>query len=141
MIALGSKPDPAPLSRTLLRLRHDFIMLGRAAATPLPEPLAGRLAPFLLHAGAQASDFLRRSATALQDGGGPPPLQDYEASLARYESEVDALRGEGLTIDLPSSKIEPLFTLGFALEQLHSNFADLARCVREYAQATRGKVA
>jgi len=33
-------PDPAPLSRTLLRLRHDLVILGRAAAAPLAPSLS-----------------------------------------------------------------------------------------------------
>ena len=33
---LAPDPDPAVLARTLRRLRHDLVMLGRAAAEPLP---------------------------------------------------------------------------------------------------------
>jgi len=32
-----------------------------------------------------------------------------------------------------------VFELGFALEQMQLDFADLARCVREYAQPRSGK--
>jgi hypothetical protein len=38
-----------------------------------------------------------------------------------------------LTRTLSSGEAERLFALGFAFEQLHENFADLARCVREYS--------
>ncbi len=38
-LAVG--PDTGPLLRTLLRLRHDLVMIGRAAITPLPEVLQG----------------------------------------------------------------------------------------------------
>src|SRR4029077_15698706 len=34
-IAHLAAPDPRPLLRTLLRLRHDLVMIGRAAAEPL----------------------------------------------------------------------------------------------------------
>jgi len=35
---LASEPDIGPLLRTLLRLRHDIVMIGRAAVVPLPNP-------------------------------------------------------------------------------------------------------
>src|SRR5215472_14649487 len=41
---LGAEPDQRPLLRTMLRLRHDLVMVGRAAAAPLPEELQPRLA-------------------------------------------------------------------------------------------------
>ena len=40
-------PTSAPLSRTLLRLRHDLVIIGRAAALPLPDVFARRLGPLL----------------------------------------------------------------------------------------------
>ena len=40
---LAVAPDTGPLLRTLLRLRHDLVMVGRAAITPLPEAFATRL--------------------------------------------------------------------------------------------------
>jgi uncharacterized membrane protein YccC len=45
MVFFTHDVDPAPLSRTLLRLRHDFVILIRAAAEPLPGAIAERLAP------------------------------------------------------------------------------------------------
>ena len=43
-VGLAVGPDTGPLLRTLLRLRHDLVMVGRAAITPLPEAFATRLA-------------------------------------------------------------------------------------------------
>ena len=34
---LTSGPDTGPLLRTLLRLRHDIVILGRAVGCELPE--------------------------------------------------------------------------------------------------------
>jgi hypothetical protein len=39
----GVEPDQGPLLRTLLRLRHDLVMVGRAAVEPLPERFRSRL--------------------------------------------------------------------------------------------------
>jgi uncharacterized membrane protein YccC len=136
---LGSETDPAPLSRTLLRLRHDFIIIARAAVAPLPDRFAARLGPLLARIGESAGDYLRRSAAALRARRPPPPLSAVEAALAPYAAEFAALRSEGLTRDLPSSDVERIFALGFALEQLHRNFLDLERCVRDAARASRRK--
>jgi hypothetical protein len=126
LINLTSGPDPAPLSRTLLRLRHDFVIIGRAAA-PLPDALVGRLGPFLGHIGANASDFLRQGATALKLRRPPPPLGATEASLKDKE---------GLTLPLAINELARLFSVGFAVEQLHRDFIDLARCIQEYASSS-----
>lgn len=133
-VALSASPDPAPLSRTLLRLRHDFVIIGRAVATPLPDVFAQRLGPPLARVGNNAREFLHASASALKSRRSPPSLEAFDASLRAYETEVSALRTEGLTRTLSSHEVEGLFALGFALEQLYRNFGDLARCVREYAR-------
>ena len=134
---LGPEADLAPLSRTLLRLRHDFIIIARAAATPLPEPFAARLGPLLAQIGAAAGEHLRRSAGALRAGRRPVPLKPVEAELQPYSSEMAALRSEGATRELASSDVERIFALGFALEQLYRNFLDLERCVRDCARTAR----
>lgn len=138
MVAIAGSPDPAPLSRTLLRLRHDLVIIGRATAMPLPDVLVQRLGPPLMRVGEDASEYLRQSANALTLGREPPPLQPFEESLNAYEAVVASLRAEGVTRTLSSGDVERLFALGFALDQLRRNFADLARCLRVYA---RGLVA
>jgi uncharacterized membrane protein YccC len=138
LVALGSEPDPAPLSRTLLRLRHDFVLIGRAV-TPLPSDIAHRLDPLLSHVGQDVSEFLRGSATALVLRRASPSLQPAEASLKVYGLAINSLRNEGLTRALSDNEVERLFALSFALEQLHHNLIDLARCVREWAGDVRAK--
>ena len=41
---LSTGPDTGPLLRTILRLRHDLVMIGRASVVPLPADLQRRLA-------------------------------------------------------------------------------------------------
>src|SRR5262249_58629337 len=96
----------APLSRTLLRLRHDLIISAGAAITPRPEPCAARLGPLLAQIGTSAGDYLRRSAGALREGRRPVPLKPVEAALQPYSSEMAALRSEGATRELSSSDVE-----------------------------------
>ncbi len=57
---LSAEPDLAPLLRTLLRLRHDLVMIGRAAVVPLPDTFQERLGPALARFRAAATDYLRR---------------------------------------------------------------------------------
>jgi len=70
-LAVG--PDTGPLLRTLLRLRHDLVMVGRAAITPLPEAFATRLTSPIANLGAAFADYLRASGAALLARRGPPP--------------------------------------------------------------------
>ncbi|HXW49839.1 MAG TPA: FUSC family protein [Xanthobacteraceae bacterium] len=140
LVALATEPDPASLSRTVLRLRHDLVMIGRAVM-PFPDVIAQRLGTPLGRVGADASKFLRDSATALIQRSHPPALQPVEASLQDYDSAVTSLRNEGLTRALSSGEVERLFALGFALAQVHRNFADLSRCVEERAQGIATKSA
>jgi hypothetical protein len=64
-LGFTSAPDPAPLPRTLLRLRHDFVMIGRASAEPLPIHLSEDLRPALTRVGAAIGSYFRDCALAL----------------------------------------------------------------------------
>jgi uncharacterized membrane protein YccC len=130
---LAAAPDTAPLLRTLLRLRHDLVIVGRAAAVPLPESLISRLQSPLAEIGKGFADYLHGSAAALRTQRIPSSLQAVEAALDAYAAEIATVRREGLTHHLPADAAERFFTLGFALEQMHSNFKDLERCVAERA--------
>ncbi len=139
MVKLLAEPDEGPLSRTLLRLRHDLVILGRAAAVPLPEVFAQRLRPRLAALAAEASKFLRGCAIALIRRRNPPSLDAMDGALQDYVSEVVEMRREGLTRTLSIEEAERVFTLAFALEQLYRNFSDLERCVKEHAAHYSGK--
>lgn len=134
-LAVG--PDTGPLLRTLLRLRHDVVMIGRAAIAPLPEPFRTRLEAPLAHAGAAFADYLRASGAALLAHRGPSSPEAVDAALKTYAAEIDALRREGLTLTLSGEEAERIFALGFALEQMHHNFKDLERCVAEWAGVSK----
>jgi uncharacterized membrane protein YccC len=65
LMNLLAAPDLAPLARTLLRLRHDLVIIGRAAAAPLPKTFAECLGPPLIDVGERASAYLLKSARAV----------------------------------------------------------------------------
>jgi uncharacterized membrane protein YccC len=131
---LGDAPDPGPLLRTLLRLRHDLVIVGRAAVEPLPQALQMRLAAPLAQLGAAASAYLRESAAALARRTMPPPLDAAEAAFAAYAAEIADIRREGLMRALRGDALERLFTLGFALEELRQHLLDLEKWVAEWGQ-------
>lgn len=134
MTQLGDTPDTGPLMRTLLRLRHDLVIVGRAAVEPLPAVLQGRLAAPLAQVGAAASTYLRESAAALAQRALPPRLDAADAAFAAYAAEIADIRREGLPRALPGDALERLFTLCFALEELHQHLRDLQTWVTEWAR-------
>jgi uncharacterized membrane protein YccC len=130
---LTSGPNTGPLLRTLLRLRHDIVMLGRAVGCELPEEVAARLTPPLRDIETEGRDFLRACGAALRDQQPPPPLGDVDAPFRDYIERFGAVRREGLTHDMKSEAAERLFALGFALEQLREHFVEIHRVVGEWA--------
>jgi uncharacterized membrane protein YccC len=110
---LTSGPDTGPLLRTLLRLRHDIVMLGRAVGCELPKQVTARLTPPLRNIEAAGSDFLRASGVALRAQKPPPPLDAVEIAFRKYIEEFGAVRREGQTRDMKSEVAERFFALGF----------------------------
>lgn len=129
---LMSEPDLGPLLRTLLRLQHDFIMIGRTAASPLPAELETRLGPVLARVSETATDYLRASGAALAARHPPARSQAVKAAFEDYAAQMIALRRQNLTRDLSVDGLEQIFALAFALERFHRNLGDLDRCVGEY---------
>jgi hypothetical protein len=56
-----------------------------------------------------------------------------KSALNEYAGEIAALRRDGLTRTFPGDAAERFFAIGFALEQIYNNVADLERCVAEWA--------
>ncbi len=134
---LSSGPDTGPLLRTVLRLRHDLVMIGRATVMPLPADLQARLAAPLAGVSEAMAAYLRAAAEALRSGVGAPAMLPVRTALQLYAGEVAALRREGLTRGLPVDVAERFFALGFVLEQMRQNLRDLERCVSEWAETPR----
>lgn len=138
---LSSGPDTGPLLRTILRLRHDVVMIGRATVVPLPADLQARLAGPLSEVTTAIALFLRSAASALRSGAGAPPMQPVHAALQRYADEVAAVRRDGLIRGLPGDMAERFYALGFSLEQMHQNLGDLDRVVGEWSDTSMDKPA
>ena len=132
---LSTGPDTGPLLRTVLRLRHDLVMIGRASVTPLPVELQRRLALPLKRVSDAMVEYLRVTAVALRTGTLPAPILPVQDTLLAYTAEVASVRSEGLTRVMPGDVAECFFALGFSLEQMRQNMKDLERCVAAWAEA------
>jgi uncharacterized membrane protein YccC len=130
---LTSGPDTGPLLRTLLRLRHDIVILGRGAGCQLPDEVAQRLVPKLRQIADATGAFLRESAVALRARELPPQLDGLECAFEAYAEELGTVRREGMTQDMPSEQTERSSALGFALDQLHAHLNEVHRVVGEWA--------
>ncbi len=133
---LSSGPDTGPLLRTVLRLRHDLVILGRATLVPLPYALQIRLAAPLARVSDAITTYLRSVAVTLRSGKGAPAMWPVLAALQGYSAEIAAVRSEGLTRGIPGDVAERFFALGFALEQMRQDLKDLERCVSDWSEAS-----
>ena len=132
---LSSGANTGPLLRTILRLRHDAVMIGRASVVPLPPDLQAHLAAPLAAVSDALVTYLRASAASLRAGTSPPSMDPIDAAAQAYAAQIAALRSKGLTRGLPGDAAERLFALGFSLEQMRQNLLDLQRCVAEWSDA------
>ncbi|MDZ5648693.1 FUSC family protein [Nitrospirillum sp. BR 11828] len=129
---LGDQRDPAPLVRTLTRVRHDLVMVGRATADRAASDgaAARRLEGPQGDLRRQGVLFLRHAATALRAQGQASPTQapdiePVQAAARAYLDTVQTLRAEGVLRELPRGVTGQIYTLSFALEQLTQDLTDL----------------
>jgi uncharacterized membrane protein YccC len=134
MAYLYASPDFRPLLRTLLRLRHDFVMIGRTASDPLPEDLQARFAGSLARITSTTAEYLRGLGAALTKHRNAPSPSAVETALRGYAADMAALRRAGAAGSLPDDAAERIFALAFALEQLGRDLDGLAHCVNQFAQ-------
>lgn len=121
--------EPGPLLRSLQRLRHDLVIIGRAAEHPLPAALVAHFAA----CGHVIEAYFKQSAAALCQRLPAPPLEEVDAAVMTCTAAVKTARRAGELRGLTSDEVEHLFAMGFALEQMRRNLGDLNRCISEWA--------
>lgn len=136
---LTESDDPDPLLRTLRRLRHDFILVGRAGATPLPAPVLERLGASLDRIARTLDAELEALAASAKERTAPPRSDDMIAALDEFASALQRLRGEGLLEEFEPLVAGSLYTLGFAFEELRREVPDLRNRLAEFALPARPK--
>lgn len=126
-------PDPVPLLRTLLRLRHDVVMLRRAAGAPWHDSVRGQLAQPWADAVQAGAGRLQELGDALAGRRAPSRADTVAEALGAYRVALDAVRRQGLTRLLDVDAVGRLFGIGFALDQLRRDLGDLAERAQELA--------
>ncbi|HYM18141.1 MAG TPA: FUSC family protein [Micropepsaceae bacterium] len=120
---LLSDVDPDPIPRTLRRLYHDFVLIGRVAAKPLSEPARSELKEPLDRLSAATMSFLTACGNALSRREPAPSLEACETALARAIKDIEKVK-DG----------DRLVALSFAFEQMELNLSDLARRTQEFGR-------
>ncbi|MGE0008777.1 MAG: FUSC family protein [Parvibaculaceae bacterium] len=133
---VSDERDPEPVVRTLYRVRHDLVMVGRAAVKPLPEAIAADFAPLLAALRKEAGTMLRGISAGLLARAPPPAIDDYQASVRALTQAIEGLAENRER--LPREDVARLFTLRFALEQLGEDMRDLAARTGEMAHVRSG---
>jgi uncharacterized membrane protein YccC len=131
-LRLSAGPLTGPLFRTLLRLRHDLVILGRAAGEPMPAQVQALQGP-LAALEKELKDHLLACAAALLARHAAPARASVDGAFAGFSGEIAALRQSGSLRELSSEDIERLFAAAFAFEQIHLDLQDLDRCINDWA--------
>ncbi len=131
---LAGAPDSDPLVRVMRRLRHDLIMVRRAASETLSSVAPGALESLAARTVADMAAFMRGAAEALVERMPPPALEAVAQALAAQDTVMSEVRRQALTRDLSGDAVGRIFGLAFALEQLGQDLGDLADRVREMMQ-------
>ncbi len=126
--------NTGPLLRSLLRLRHDLVMIGRAVSKPRPEALAATASSSYDAAANALGAYFRDSAAALRARQPAPPLDVVDATVTACTQDVEMARRARRLSELTSDEVEHLFAFVFAIEQMRRNLADLKRCIDEWAK-------
>ncbi|MBK1838739.1 FUSC family protein [Azospirillum sp. YIM B02556] len=130
---LADMPDPDPLLRTLMRLRHDVVMLRRTVGEPRQDVGDRDACPDWTPVAAAGAAILRGLASALASGLPPDRSPALADALAAYRSGIDRMRSERQTRHMPTDWLWRMFGTGFALEQFRRNLDDLVERTADFA--------
>ncbi len=134
---LSDAPDPEPLFRTLMRLRHDVVMLRRTVREPEHEILRGHVAQPWSRAVQTGATILNDVGRSLVEGQAPKPSGEMATTVGDYRSALDELTRE-LADPLPTDATWRLFGAGFALEQFRRDLDDLTERAQESSSRQNG---
>ncbi len=121
----SSEPEFERLRVALMRLRHDLIMTGRAAAEPLPETIRSRLKSSLSALERAIEGQLLTSAFRLRVRSAASEDVGWEEAFEAFGREIAMLRAEGLFRPMPEDAVQNFFALAFVLEQWRADLKEL----------------
>jgi uncharacterized membrane protein YccC len=125
---LATGDDPEPLFRTLMRVRHDLVMLRRAIGGPHEEPLPAAWTRAVRVAAASLAGI----SEALPSSRKCPRSSELAEAVGEYWGALDAIR-ESPGRDLSTDVVGRMFGVAFALDQLRRDLDDLAERTKELA--------
>jgi uncharacterized membrane protein YccC len=131
---LSNSPDAEPLARTLHRVRHDLIIIGRVCARSLPEVIVPALRDPLAGMRDATVALLNDISEALRQRHVAPSLAAYETSLAAYIATMEQLRADGTMRRLESQEVGRVYALRFGFEQLGLDLRDLSERTGELSR-------
>lgn len=132
-VRLTSDPLTGPLFRTMLRLRHDLVILGRVVQAPLPALLKPWLREPLIATGTEMGAYLKACAHSLLSRRNAPSRTSLETAMARYAADLAMLKKMGRLRALSTEDAERLSATSFALEQIRLNLVDLENRIADWA--------
>ncbi len=125
---LSEDIDPEPIARTLRRLRHDLVLIGRIVAEPvIPAPSAASL-DCLRQFREAGSKYLSGLGHAFAGRHAPPPQTTLDVAVDQLLAELEAMT--------PGERI---VALRFCLQQLRRNLMDLHQRATEFAAVSTGR--
>lgn len=120
---LSGDSDPDPIPRTLRRVYHDLVLIGRIASEPLPPEARERLVVPLSDLSEAIGRFLNGIGEAFATRRPPPQLKSFNSEIVACLAHIDAGPAEGR-----------LVALQFAFEQIRRNLTDLGSRAEEFAR-------
>lgn len=129
------------LLRTLRRLRHNTDMLRRAGRETGSDALPANIAAPWRLAAESASQTLRGVARIL---AGEDVNQDFDTltpAVRSYLNALEDMRKSGEAATLPPATLRRMFGIGFTLDQLRRDAADMIEISRKVPKPRLGLVA
>jgi hypothetical protein len=121
---LSDDVDPEPVARTLRRLSHDLVLLGRVVSEPVVTQPDAILSGALAALASTGSGYLRSVGGAFARRREPDATTPVDAAILKL---FDALDRAGAP--------ERIVALRFCFQQMQQNLQDLQQRCSEFASA------
>ena len=123
---LSEDVDPEPIARTLRRVRHDLVLIGRVASGPVVARPSSLLEKSLQDFAGTGSEYLRGLGRAFAAREPPPPREPFNAAIQQVLATLPQIE--------PAERV---VALRFCLQQLEQNLQDLHQRAVEFASPER----
>jgi uncharacterized membrane protein YccC len=125
---LSEDVDPEPIVRTLRRVRHDLVLIGRIVAEPIianpPAAEQNCLRQFRI----TGSAYFAELGHAFVARHLPPPQADFDLTIEQLVAMLEQMEPD-----------ERIVALRFCLQQLRRNLFDLHQRAAEFAASSTGR--